>query len=251
MFRKLFLALAFLAGTGASVAIGVGTESSAAAQPGRRILGCPANLDARVQSLVCNCSAEAAESGMVYGSEVYTGDSSICRAALHDGVIGPRGGIVEVYASRGLPGYEAATRNGVSSTSWGVYDRSIEFRHREVLGEAGDDEVGDRPDRGQRFADDERTGGPCPPSATTIVGGLSCTCSAGATAQGTVWGSGPYTSDSSVCRAARHAGVLSARGGGVTVRIVAGRSDYRGSTRNGVASTDWSNTYPTSFVFDR
>lgn len=248
MFRKLLLAIAFLAGTGASVAIGVGMESPAAAQPGGRILGCPATLDARVRSLVCNCSAEATATGPVYGSEVYTDDSSICRAARHDGVIGPRGGIVEVHESRGLPGYEAATRNGVSSTSWGVYDRSIEFRHRGVPREAGDDDVGGRSDRTWQA----RSGGrPCPANAGSINGGLSCSCSAAAAnSQGGVFGSGPYTTDSDVCRAARHAGAIGPRGGVVSLRIVRGQSSYRASVRNGVSSFAWG-SYDSAFVFDR
>lgn len=128
MIRKLVLAIAFLAGTGASVAIGVVAPATAQPRYVGRILGCPALLDASVPSLVCNCSAEAVANGSVWGSEVYTDDSSICRSALHAGVIGIQGGLIDVFESPGLPGYEAATRHGVGSNSWGVYRRSIEFR---------------------------------------------------------------------------------------------------------------------------
>lgn len=49
-----------------------------------------------------------------------------------------------------------------------------------------------------------------------------------------------YTTDSSVCTAARHAGLhASATGGDVRVTIVSGQRAYKGSKRNGVESGDW------------
>ncbi len=60
-------------------------------------------------------------------------------------------------------------------------------------------------------------------------GDLTCSCTASAT--GTVWGAGIYTTDSSICSAAKHAGV--AVPGDVTVRAAAGCSAYNGSTANG------------------
>ena len=63
------------------------------------------------------------------------------------------------------------------------------------------------------------------------------TCPAGGGA-GTVWGSGTYTDDSSVCTAAVHAGLITLAGGGtVTIEIRPGLPSYTGSTRNG--STPW------------
>lgn len=62
-----------------------------------------------------------------------------------------------------------------------------------------------------------------------------------------VWGSGPYTDDSSVCRAGVHAGVITYdRGGRVTVELLPGQNSYRGSTRNGVETQDygsWGNSF--------
>lgn len=133
MVRRFVLAIAALAGTGAGVSFGVVAPAAAHPWPGGRILGCPAQLDASVPWLVCNCSAEAVANGNVYGSQVYTDDSPICRSALHAGMIGYQGGLVEVFESPGLPGYEAATRHGVESNSWGVYRRSIEFRRPTLI----------------------------------------------------------------------------------------------------------------------
>jgi hypothetical protein len=59
---------------------------------------------------------------------------------------------------------------------------------------------------------------------------------------GSVWGSGTYTDDSSVCTAGVHAGVISEQAGGVVViEISPGLSSYQGSTANGVTSLDWGN----------
>lgn len=58
--------------------------------------------------------------------------------------------------------------------------------------------------------------------------------------QGTVWGSGPYTADSCICRAARHAGVLPEKGEGVfKVTVVQGQPSYEGSTAHGITSVNF------------
>ena len=55
-----------------------------------------------------------------------------------------------------------------------------------------------------------------------------------------VWGTDTYTDDSSIGTAAVHAGLITfADGGTVTIRILPGRSQYTGNTRNGVTSIDW------------
>lgn len=65
-------------------------------------------------------------------------------------------------------------------------------------------------------------------------------CPAGGEATFSVWGSDVYTSDSSVCAAAVHAGKITpAEGGTVTIVIVAGEPKYEGSARNGVETRPW------------
>ncbi|QIX54062.1 LCCL domain protein (plasmid) [Rhodococcus sp. DMU1] len=72
-------------------------------------------------------------------------------------------------------------------------------------------------------------------------GQVSFDCPAGGTF-GSVWGSGTYTDDSSVCTAGVHAGVISQQTGGVVVIVISpGLSSYQGSTANGVTSQDWGN----------
>ena len=64
---------------------------------------------------------------------------------------------------------------------------------------------------------------------------------------GSVWGSGPFTDDSSVCTAGVLAGVITvAKGGDVTIVPGPGQPTYLGSTANGVTSKDYG-TYDGSF----
>lgn len=75
-------------------------------------------------------------------------------------------------------------------------------------------------------------------------GTYTCTCAAG-TGGGTVWGSGPYTADSDLCQAARHAGAIDRNGGKILVARSEGLSGYTGSSQNGVTTQSWG-AYDTS-----
>jgi hypothetical protein len=65
---------------------------------------------------------------------------------------------------------------------------------------------------------------------------------------GTVWGTDVYTDDSSICAAARHAGVVLAEGGTVRLRAAPGQSRYPASRRNGISTSSW-DRWDGSFVF--
>jgi hypothetical protein len=89
----------------------------------------------------------------------------------------------------------------------------------------------------------------CPNNAKQAPATLTCVCSASQAASGTVWGSGVYTDDSSICRAARHAGIIPASGGAVRVDILPGQSAYTGSQANGVTTTpygSWARSFKVS-----
>lgn len=59
-------------------------------------------------------------------------------------------------------------------------------------------------------------------------------------AVGSVWGSGTYSDDSSVCMAGVHAGAITHKDGGVVVfEVQAGQDSYQASMQNGVQSSDW------------
>jgi hypothetical protein len=68
--------------------------------------------------------------------------------------------------------------------------------------------------------------------------------------RGRVWGTGTYTDDSSLCNAARHAGVIGGRGGWIVARGARGLRRYHGSSRNGVNSANW-RAWHWSVVFHR
>jgi outer membrane protein OmpA-like peptidoglycan-associated protein len=59
--------------------------------------------------------------------DVYSGDSAVCRAALHAGVVGPNGGSVTVIPELGRNAYPGVTRNGVRSSNYGAHPSSFRF----------------------------------------------------------------------------------------------------------------------------
>lgn len=56
---------------------------------------------------------------------------------------------------------------------------------------------------------------------------------------GTVWGSGPFSADSCVCRAALHAGAIEKNGGTFRVTKTKGLDNYKGSESRGIVSYDY------------
>jgi len=66
--------------------------------------------------------------GTIWGTNIYTNDSYIPKAAVHAGVI-TAGQTKEVYIKivEGLNDYPATTQNGVTSDSWGAWGLSYQF----------------------------------------------------------------------------------------------------------------------------
>lgn len=92
----------------------------------------------------------------------------------------------------------------------------------------------------------------CPERVTDMRGSndpLNCSCTVEAAADGNVWGAGPYTDDSNVCRAAMHAGLLTDEPVNVTINFMAGRRTYSGTTAHGVTSRRYGN-WDGSFAFE-
>ena len=175
-------------------------------------------------SLLCLCPAGSPQ-GQVWGSGPYTADSDICTAATHAGVIGPDGGPVIAERVEGVATHEASLSHGVMTQAWGDYVASFTF--------AGGREAGS-------------------PACGFVVPDLpeqACACGplADATA-GPIWGSGPYTADSDICSAARHAGVLGPEGGTVAILLTGPQDGFAASTANGVQTNAWG-AYDGSFLF--
>jgi len=169
--------------------------------------------------------------GSVWGTDYYSTDSSICTAAVHAGRITlARGGSVTIYLFPGLPSYPASVRNGISTSSWGSYGASFGFTPTPPMAARTIDWSLDG-------ADVVTTG------STTLV-----FCPAGSASS--IWGTDVYTSDSSVCTAAVHAGVIGWGGGPVMVVGLPGQGGYPASMRNGVASRSWG-SWGASFAVSR
>lgn len=167
---------------------------------------------------------KGSNSGIVWGSDIYTDDSDVGTAAVHAGLL-KVGEIrsVTVTIVEGQSAYSGSTRNGITTSSypnWGgsfrfganVYSRPLTSSAQAPETLYGVGRIGEM-------------------LAYNLTGGTS----------GYVWGTGPYTDDSNLAAAAVHAGVIDpGQTGQVVFKIVEGQSDYAGSSRNGVESRPYS-----------
>jgi len=227
-----------LAGGLAGAALLAAASGPAAAQS----VPCPDNLRnwsalKNGDSLTCVCDTRQRRGGSVWGGPRYTTDSSICRAAVHAGVIPSSGGTVTVYKAAGCPLFNGSSSNGVTAGKWGPYASTFAFANP-------------APSCDQPLA--QGPAQPCPRSMTAYRGMppgqvLRCSC-APAQFGGSVWGSGRYTADSSVCGAALHAGAIPATGGTVTVRTAPGCGGFVGTASNGITTKNWG-SYNRTFSF--
>jgi hypothetical protein len=204
----------------------VGAQGSPLAEGER----CPTVLRPDVAEVTCSCGKTEGGANM-WGTDVYTDDSSICHAAVHAGVIPESGGSLRVRAVAGQSSYKGSVRNGMVTRDYGEWTRSIVFDDPGTLASS----LGGLP--------------LCPVLYDAAPQGWSGDCSCAAVRTGPVWGTNPYTSDSAVCRAARHAGVIGANGGVVHLSPAPGQESYGGSTRNGVTTDSygpWSRSFRVS-----
>jgi hypothetical protein len=191
--------------------------------------------DGETFTLVCSPGGTAHS---VWGSDVYTADSSICTAAVHSGLITyQQGGAVTIELRPGRTIYGCSERNGVTTSSYGSYQHSFVFKtpNTEAILREADEQtpvlwnssasmVGSETGKTYKFK--------CPPGGK----------------ESNVWGTDIYTADSSICNAAVHAGKLTMESGSsVTIEIRPGESSYQGTTRNGIKTNDYP-AYGRSFV---
>jgi hypothetical protein len=189
------------------------------------------------QTITLACSP-GGEPHTVWGSDIYTSDSSICTAAVHSGLITyQQGGTVTIELRPGRSIYGASERNGVTTSTYGSWQQSFVFKtpNTESVVRAADDAT-------PVLWNTSPTLSPFEVGKT-----LKFTCPAGGK-ESSVWGTDIYTLDSSICTAAVHAGKISLdRGGPVTVEMRPGESSYKGSLRNGIKTNDYKQ-YGSSFV---
>ena len=62
----------------------------------------------------------------VWGTDIYTDDSSVCTAGVHAGVITlADGGTVRIVIRPGLGAYNGTSRNGITTERWDRWDGSF------------------------------------------------------------------------------------------------------------------------------
>ena len=98
----------------------------ATAAAAERALPDPGNLGAFQnqvgKTLAFTVTGAPAGSGGVWGTDVYTVDSTLAVAAVHAGVLRPgQTGVVRVILQGLVPAFQDSTRNGVASGSYGAY----------------------------------------------------------------------------------------------------------------------------------
>ncbi|XP_058257065.1 cysteine-rich secretory protein LCCL domain-containing 2 [Hemibagrus wyckioides] len=199
---------------------------------------CETKMRDKCKGVTCNrynCPANCIDStAKVWGTLYYDVQSSICRAAIHYGVIDNNGGLVEVTRKNNFPFFVKATKNGVESHS--KYKMANAFLVAKVEKRSIDCYT--------RMADIcpfSSQPSPCP----------RVECPSSCKNQPSYWapviGTGIYADTSSICRAALHAGVLKASGGYVDILAMDKKNSYTGSLKNGVQSESKSQSQGGSF----
>jgi len=173
--------------------------------------------------------------GLVWGTGTYTSDSSICGAAQHYGWFPTgSGGTVNYTTVPGLQSYQGSNQNGVTTSDYGAWGLSFQITgysppsggYQQITWNDTIDSLGHGGSPGvtYRYA--------CAPNNAPPA---------------TIWGVGPYTSDSPICVAAQHFGLINPGGGGnVTVIVQGPQQSYGSSSRYGVTSLQypaWDRSY--------
>ncbi len=80
------------------------------------------------QTFTFYCGNGVGQTDSIWGTDLYTYDSSICTAAVHAGRIAlATGGAVTIQIKPGAASYMGSTRNGIASQSYGVWGGSFIF----------------------------------------------------------------------------------------------------------------------------
>ncbi|CBZ50802.1 hypothetical protein NCLIV_038770 [Neospora caninum Liverpool] len=185
--------------------------------------------------LLVSCPADCAHSpGPLHGCQIYSADSSICKAALHMGAIQRHGGEAVVTLHDGMSSYTASRGHygvlSIATSSPQVLSFSVTSapQYRALT-------CADNGSFVLKLGVGERELVICPPH-----------CSAASNRA--VYGAGLYSPISAVCRAAIHAGALTDEGGEVVIEAGPPHEAFVGSESFGITSQK-SGSYLRSFAF--
>ena len=161
----------------------------------------------------------------IYGSNPYSTDSNICKASLHSGCIGPKGGFCLKYPVGMVRIFRGTIRNGISTTNYVNYFEGFQLAN---LTDELEKFVKDKKLSTDYCGRNERN------SLLYCLGKNN-----GCLDEYSTWGSNPYTFDSSACVSALHAGVIGLNGGIFSVDGVNLYDGFKGSMKNQINSQDW------------
>ncbi|XP_056096310.1 cysteine-rich secretory protein LCCL domain-containing 2 [Rhinichthys klamathensis goyatoka] len=203
-----------------------------------QIIKCETKMRDKCKGATCNrynCPANCVnKKGKVWGTLYYDVQSSICRAAIHYGIIDNNGGLVDVTRKDSFPFFVKATKNGVESFS--KYKPGNAFMVSKVE---------------EPTIDCYTTVAEICPFKTSTSHCPRVFCQANCINEPSYWapvvGSNIYADGSSICRAAIHAGVIKAGGGYVDLLALDKRKSYTGTMKNGIRSESKTNTEGGSF----
>lgn len=203
-----------------------------------QIIKCETKMRDKCKGATCNrynCPANCMnKKGKVWGTLYYDVQSSICRAAIHYGIIDNNGGLVDVTRKDSFPFFVKATKNGVESFS--KYKPGNAFMVSKVE---------------EQTIDCYTTVAEICPFKTSTSHCPRVFCQANCINEPSYWapvvGNNIYADGSSICRAAIHAGVIKAGGGYVDLLALDKRKSYTGTMKNGIQSESKTNTEGGSF----
>jgi len=78
----------------------------------------------QIKTVTCPAGCDV-DPASIWGTDIYTNDSSVCVAAIHSGIIDSEGGQVTVTYIEGQSSYIASTQNGISSSEYGEWGGSF------------------------------------------------------------------------------------------------------------------------------
>uniref|UniRef100_A0A8C1YCH4 Cysteine-rich secretory protein LCCL domain containing 2 n=1 Tax=Cyprinus carpio TaxID=7962 RepID=A0A8C1YCH4_CYPCA len=185
-----------------------------------QIIKCETKMRDKCKGAACNrynCPANCLnKKGKVWGTLYYDVQSSICRAAIHYGIIDNNGGLVDVTRKDNFPFFVKATKNGVESFS--KYKPGNAFTVSRVE---------------EQTIDCYTTVAEiCPFKASTS----HCPRYHSVYCKIHHVYSNIRSIGSSICRAAIHSGVIKASGGYVDLLALDKRKSYTGTLKNGIQS---------------
>ncbi|XP_069492364.1 cysteine-rich secretory protein LCCL domain-containing 2 [Ambystoma mexicanum] len=193
-----------------------------------QVIKCETKMRDKCKGSTCNryqCPAGCTnKKAKIFGTLFYDSTSSLCRAAIHYGIIDNNGGLVDITRKGRLPFFVKSTRNGVESFS--KYKASNSFMVSKVTVQTLDCYT-----TVAELCQFKKPASHCPRAH----------CPANCKNEPEYWspviGTNIYADSSSICRTAVHAGVINDETGGyVDIMPVDKKNNYVGSNKNGVRS---------------